>query len=306
MSQISFSLKPFPPFRLDYTVWVLRRRPDNIWDRWDGRTYRRVLLLNEEPFEIAVTQTGVPEKPGLKIVANGPPIQSELKTNLVALLERMLGLKTDLSGFYRLASKDPKLKPLAVSFRGMKPPRYPSVFEGLVNAITCQQFTLTAGIRLLSRLVINYGIPFKERNISLYAFPRPEDLAGAGTDALQKLGYSRQKARSLIDLARMGAEDGFNFEGLSAFEDVKALERLTELQGVGRWTAEYALLRGLGRIHIFPGDDVGVRNRLQDWLKVSRPLDYEGVQRLLMRWKPYGGLIYFHLLLNGLREAGHL
>jgi DNA-3-methyladenine glycosylase II len=75
---------------------------------------------------------------------------------------------------------------------------------------------------------------------------------------------------------------------------------------VGRWTAEYALLRGLGRIHIFPGDDVGVRTRLQDWMKVARPLDYEGVQRLLNRWKPYGGLIYFHLLLKGLREAGHL
>jgi DNA-3-methyladenine glycosylase II len=62
----------------------------------------------------------------------------------------------------------------------------------------------------------------------------------------------------------------------------------------------------LGRIHIFPGDDVGVRNRLQDWMKVARPLDYEGVQRLLSRWKPYGGLIYFHLLLKGLREAGQL
>jgi len=305
VSQISFSLKPLPPFRLDYTVWVLRRRPDNIWDRWDGQAYRRVLVVDEKPLDISVAQSGPPEEPELKIVATGTRVKPDTESDLTAVLERLLGLKTDLAGFYRLAAKDPKLKPLAIRFQGMKPPRYPSIFEALVNAITCQQFTLTAGIRILSRLVVNYGIPFQERNIYFHAFPRPEDLAGADMEDLQKLGYSRQKARSLIELARMVGEGGFNLEALASRDDPMALEELTNLRGVGRWTAEYALLRGLGRIHIFPGDDVGVRNRLQDWLKVTGPLDYEGVRRLLNRWKPYGGLIYFHLLLNGLSEAGH-
>jgi DNA-3-methyladenine glycosylase II len=264
------------------------------------------LLLDENPLDIAATQTGPPEKPELKIVATGTRIKSDPESNLTVVLERLLGLKTDLAGFYRLALKDPKLKTLAVSFRGMKPPRYPSVFEGLVNAITCQQFTLTAGIRLLSRLVVNYGVSFKGPNIYFYAFPRPEDLAGAEMEDLRKLGYSRQKARSLIELARLVVEKRFHLESLDSLEDSTALEKLTALRGVGRWTAEYALLRGMGRIHIFPGDDVGVRNRLQDWMKIAKPLSYEGVQRLLSRWKPYGGLIYFHLLLKGLMEAGQL
>jgi DNA-3-methyladenine glycosylase II len=176
----------------------------------------------------------------------------------------------------------------------------------LVNAITCQQFTLTAGIRLLSRLVVNYGVSIKGRKTYFYAFPRPEDLAGAEMEDLRKLGYSRQKARSLIELARLVVEGRFHPESLDSLEDSIALEKLTALRGVGRWTAEYALLRGMGRIHIFPGDDVGVRNRLQDWMKIAKPLSYEGVQRLLRRWKPYGGLIYFHLLLKGLWEAGQL
>jgi len=305
VSQISFTLNPLPPFRLDYTVWVLRRRPDNIWDRWDGQAYQRVLSLDKTLLDIAVTQTGPPEEPELKIVATGTRFEPHTESSLTAVLERLLGLKTDLAGFYRLAAKDPKLKPLAVSFRGMKPPRYPSVFEALVNAITCQQFTLTAGIRILSRLVANYGAARRNRNDVFHAFPRPRDLARVEMEDLRKLGYSRQKALSLIDLARMVTENGFDLEALASLEDSKALERLTALRGVGRWTAEYALLRGLGRIHIFPGDDVGVRNRLQDWMQVG-PLDYEGVGRLLNRWKPYGGLIYFHLLLKGLKEAGHL
>jgi DNA-3-methyladenine glycosylase II len=306
VSQIFFPLKPLPPFRLDYTVWVLRRRPDNIWDRWDGQAYRRVLLLDDTLLDVAVTQTGPPEEPELKVAAAGTQIRPDTESTLTAVLDRLLGLQSDLAGFYRLAAKDPKLKSLAVSFRGMKPPRYPSVFEALVNAITCQQFTLTAGIRLLSRLAATYGAACRNRNGVFHGFPRPEDLARVEMEDLRKLGYSRQKARALIDLARMVMENGLALEASASFEDSKALERLTALRGVGRWTAEYALLRGMGRIHIFPGDDVGVRNRLQAWMEVKKPLDYEGVLRILQRWKPYGGLIYFHLLLKGLREAGHL
>ena len=76
--------------------------------------------------------------------------------------------------------------------------------------------------------------------------------------------------------------------------------------GVGRWTAEYVLLRGLGRTNIFPGDDVGARNNLERWLRLRRKLDYERVQQVLKKWKGYGGLIFLHLLLKSLDESGCL
>ncbi len=306
MSQVSFSVKPLPPFRLDLTVWVLRRRVDNIWDRWNGQTYRRVLVTQEKPLELAVIQTGPPDNPELKINAIGVRLKPEIEGSLILILERILGLQTDLSGFYQLAEKDPKLKPLAIKFRGVKPPRYPTVFEALVNAITCQQFTLTAGIRLLSRLVTSWGFPLRDQRSQPRAFPRPQDLARLEIEDLRNLGFSRQKGLSLIELARRVTDEGLDLEKLASMGDEESLENLTRLKGVGRWTAEYALLRGLGRVHIFPGDDVGVRNKLQSWLKISKPLDYEGVDRILRQWKPYGGLIYFLLLLNGLDEAGYL
>jgi DNA-3-methyladenine glycosylase II len=306
LSQVCFFLKPLPPFRLDLTVWVLRRRIDNIWDRWDGQTYRRVLVPHEKPLEVAVTQTGPPDTPELKITALGPRLKPEIEGSLTLILERILGLQTDLTEFYRLAAKDPKFKLLAKKFRGVKPPRYPTVFEALVNAITCQQFTLTAGIRLLSRLVNSWGLPLRDQRVQPRAFPRPQDLTCLEIEDLRKLGFSRQKARSLIELARMVMDEGLDLEKLASMGDQTVLESLTRLRGVGRWTAEYALLRGLGRVHIFPGDDVGVRNKLQSWLKVPKPLDYKGVGRILHQWKPYGGLIYFLLLLNGLDEQGFI
>jgi DNA-3-methyladenine glycosylase II len=78
------------------------------------------------------------------------------------------------------------------------------------------------------------------------------------------------------------------------------------LHGIGRWSAEYILLRGLGRLHVFPGDDVGARNNLARWLGLKPPLDYDAVGRALSRWQPYAGMVYFHLLLDRLEAAGAL
>jgi DNA-3-methyladenine glycosylase II len=78
------------------------------------------------------------------------------------------------------------------------------------------------------------------------------------------------------------------------------------LRGVGRWTAEYALLRGLGRLHVCPGDDVGARNNLRRWLALAAPLDYDGVHHVLGARDRFGGLLYFSLLLNSLAANGIL
>lgn len=95
-------------------------------------------------------------------------------------------------------------------------------------------------------------------------------------------------------------------EALAGEDDEVAVAQLQLHRGIGRWSAEYALLRGLGRTHVFPGDDVGARNRLQHLLKLSQKLDYAAVARRLRRWRPYAGLVYFHMLLDGLAEAGRL
>ena len=60
---------------------------------------------------------------------------------------------------------------------------------------------------------------------------------------------------------------------------------------------------GLGRIDVFPGDDVGARNRLAQWLGRNGSMDYESVRRAVRPWNPYSGFVYFHLLLKGLAES---
>jgi len=304
LDHIICSLEPAPPFRLDLTVWALRRRSDNEVDRWDGESYRRALPLNGELVEVAVTQIGPPDAARLEVTVTGARRATGVESSVMATLNRMLGLRVRLSKFYRLASTDRRLWRLARRFRGLKPPRFPTLFEALANGIAFQQVTLTQGIRLLNSLAATYGTAIK--GSEFHAFPPPPELARSEPEELRRLKLSRQRAAALIGLSEAIVERGLDLEALAALDDEAALARLLQLPGVGRWTAEYALLRGLGRLHVFPGDDVGARNNLHRWLRLKKALDYEGTRRVLAKWSPYAGFIYFHLLLDGLAEAGVL
>jgi len=306
MIDFSFQLKPKPPFRLDLTAWALRRRPDNVVDRWDGRTYARVVVIEGRPFEIGVTQTGTLDNPRVQIAVTGPQLSPRLKSTVVSALERMLGLRTDLSDFYSFARRDKKLWELSQRFLGLKPPRFPDLFEALANGFSCQQLSLSVGIILLSRLATNYGVPFQKGDSTVYSFARPDRLARSEVQALRKLGFSRNKGRFLVELAQKVTQETLDLKRIENLDDKAALKELYQLLGVGRWTAEYALLRGMGRLNVFPGDDVGARNKLKSILNLRKPLNNEGVNRILRRWEPYGGFVYIHLLLDGLSEEGYL
>jgi DNA-3-methyladenine glycosylase II len=303
---VTFMLWPIPPFRLDLTAWALRRRARNLIDRWDGSTYRRVIVMEGRPTELAVRQAGSSAAPRLTVTATPAPQTVLGRRHVRSVLDLLLGLRIDLTDWYRTAAGDARLRPLAETFRGMKPPRFPTMFEAVVNAFACQQLSLEVGLELLNRLATNTGPRFGTPSDSRYAFPRALDMARLPPEKYHKIGFSHQKTRAFLDLARAIVRQELDLESIAGEDDRVVRQRLLALRGVGRWTSEYVLLRGLGRLHVFPGDDVGAQKRLARWLGRSRRLDYAGVRRAVTRWQPFAGLVYFHLLLDGLSQAGAL
>ncbi|HEV2617867.1 MAG TPA: hypothetical protein VGU63_14800 [Candidatus Acidoferrales bacterium] len=302
-----------PPFRLDLTAWVLRRRPENVLDRWDGQTYRRALPLENTIVELAVQQIGPPSRPRLTVTATATEnIPAGSETILRNKIARLLGTQINLDAFYALARTQKHFEPLITAFAGFKPPRYPTIFEALLNAISCQQVSLHVGIMLLNRLVQNFGKAAHPPTDALNAYPpgracpSPEDIANVPSGTLRAMGYSQQKERAVLELSRSIASGETNLESLNDLDDAAVLERLTAIRGVGRWSAEYALLRGMGRLNIFPGDDVGAWNKLQEHLHLRKRPSYEKTRKLIAPWKSYAGLIYFHFLLDGLPAASLL
>ena len=201
-ASLALTLRPVPPFRLDLTVWALRRRSRNLIDRWDGTTYRRVIVLGGRPTELAVRQAGSSAAPTLHVTATPPPQTLLERRRVRSIVDRLLGLRIDLTDWYRMAAGDARLRPLADTFRGMKPPRFPTMFEAVVNAFACQQLSLEVGLELLNRLATISSARLGRRGDVRYAFPTAQDIARLPPEKYRAIGFSRQKVRALLDLAR--------------------------------------------------------------------------------------------------------
>jgi DNA-3-methyladenine glycosylase II len=273
-------------------------------DRWDNDTYRRVMNTGDGLIDVAVCQTGSAEQPELRVTLTGPSAQrAATRIHVTDALTCSLGLAVDLSRFYRLAAADSLLGPLTDRFRGLRPPRFLTPLEAMASAVSCQQLSLTVGVRLLNRLSEAYG---RAGPTGAHAFPEAADLAATTGEELRGLGYSTRKGHVLVTLARQIEGGALDLDDLAKQDDDTLVSRLCELDGVGRWSAEYIMLRGFGRVNIFPGDDVGARNKLRQWLSIAPPLDYPAVATIVRRWRPYAGLVYFHLLLDTLANEGWL
>jgi DNA-3-methyladenine glycosylase II len=303
LAQTFEQIEPRGPFRLDLTAWALRRRSHNAIDRWDTTTYERVVSHDGGPAALSVTRVAGPDAPRLSVVLAGRPVDQRAQALARSALERLLGLSVDLSLFAAMAAPDPLLGPLAARLRGLKPPRFPTVFEALVTGVACQQLSLTVGIHLLNRLAADRRKATSGGPDGPCAIPRRGGSRVPGTGRPQaprlQLCQGSHDHRDRPGRRRRRSD----LEELQRREDGAAIERLTSLRGIGRWTTEYVLLRGLGRLHVFPGDDVGAHNKLGHLFGIT-PLDDEAVGRLVARWQTYAGVVYFHLLLDSLSRAG--
>ncbi|HXF62127.1 MAG TPA: hypothetical protein VNK95_10945 [Caldilineaceae bacterium] len=300
---MQWTLTPVPPFRLELPVWGLRRRPINSVDCWETGAWQRVLLVEGRPLLVTVVQTGPVDAAQLAVSATGD-LRSGDEQTVKATVAHMLDIHRDLTGFYTLAAQDAILSPLAARFRGLRAPQFANLYETLVNTIACQQVTLGFGLTMLNRLAAAYGPGVETPSGPLHALPSPEILAGIPLEELRGLQFSGAKARALHEVAIAQLEGRLDAQALAALDDDQVIANLTRLWGVGRWTAEVALLRGLGRLTRFPGDDVGARNRLRRFLGLSHPLDYAATQAIVARWQPYSGLLYFLMLFDRLAAEG--
>ena len=312
MTSAGFEVEPLQPFRLDLTALALHRRRNNRIDLWDGTTLRRVLPASasggavDTPFLLDVTRAEPASTRDrlICVTATGSAGRNALEAAGRRAVRDLLSTDLDLSAFYAMAATDARLAPLAKRMEGLKPPRYPGLFEGLLNAIPCQQMTLSFGLQLVERLARRFGsTAFESGGNGPLGLPRPESLAVAAADTIGAMGFSRTKARALIELAREVVAGNLDLEALAELPDAEVQRRLSSLYGVGRWTSEYVLLRALGRLNVFPDGDSGARNGLARFLGEAGKPSYEWVAERVAPWAPYSGFVYLHLLVDGLTRA---
>jgi DNA-3-methyladenine glycosylase II len=200
----------------------------------------------------------------------------------------------DLEPFYRLVKSHPVLGPLAASFHGMKPIRPATLFEMAVDAVIEQQISLAASRRIRARVVERFG----ERKAGLGIFPAPETLARASLEAIRACGLSGRKAEYINGLAGKVVDGSFDLDDLKGMSDDGVRSAIIGIRGFGRWSADYILIRGLGRPDAVPVDDLAVRTIVGKYLGDGGRMTAEQVEGALAPFAPFRGLAVFYLLVH--------
>jgi 3-methyladenine DNA glycosylase/8-oxoguanine DNA glycosylase len=176
-------------------------------------------------------------------------------TTLLSSVRRMFDLSADPAGIATVLSGDMLLRPLLARRPGLRIPGAWDPFECRVRAIVGRQISVAVAVTMLGRLIARFGQPIEPRVSGMTRlFPRPEVLADANLD---RLGLTAARREALRRLARSVCDKVIRFDQSS--EEVGRI--LCSLPGVGRWTAGYVALRGLGEPDAYPFGDLALRHR---------------------------------------------
>jgi len=153
-------------------------------------------------------------------------------------------------------------------------------FRALVFSIIGQQISGKAAAAIRSRLV-EY---LKPQQISA------ESIARLTTEQLRSVGLSQQKAGYLLDLTGRVANGNLRLSRMARMKDEQVIEALTEVKGIGVWTAQMFLIFSLGRLDVFPHDDLGVRMAIRNLYGLDELPNKDTSHRIAAPWRPYASI----------------
>jgi DNA-3-methyladenine glycosylase II len=289
------------PFHLEATVRVLQRRPTNVVDIWQDESYLRVLATTDGPTLVEVTNRGTIDEPDVRLNVIRGVVSTRARANLRLTVRKMLGLDVDPAPLQRLAESERRLSAAALALRGLRPPRFAELSEAFANVVPFQQLSLDAGVSIVARLVERFGKSLDHGARRFYAFPTTRDVAEARTDALRECGMSLRKAETLQRVAGAIASGELVERKLSRMSSEEAIRVLGEISGIGPWSAALVLLRGVGRLDVFPPNDVGVVRGLTRLMGVKPG---PSLDRVIRRFGDLRGYLYFCALGGSLLAKG--
>jgi 3-methyladenine DNA glycosylase/8-oxoguanine DNA glycosylase len=281
-------LPAMAPFHLEATVRVLQRRPASH-EVWEQSRYLRVFTTADGLVLTGVANLGSIDAPDVRLSFLAGTPSAATRRSLEQTVGKMLGLALDPEPLHAAVMRLPALRSTALALRGMRPPRFATLFDAFGNVVPFQQLSLDAGSAIVGRLVERFGERVMHGDRSFAAFPTASAVAGARRSTLLSCGLSRAKAESLRSLARAVETGGVSEAAIASLSTSEALKRLIDLPGIGPWSAAVVMLRGFGRLEVFPPGDSGAQRGLDALLGLRTP---ESLARVVERFGDYRGYLY--------------
>lgn len=268
---VTMRLRYRAPYDWAAMCWYLKSRAiDGLEKLNDDGTYERVLVHDGKAVTITVAHE--PKSSCLAVTFSGANVRA--LSPLIAKVRRVFDLDADVAAITTHLAKDPLLKKHVKRRPGLRVPGAWDGFESAMRTVLGQQVTVEAGRRLTTTLV--------ELCESAPAFPSPQQVLDA---PLEKLRMPRARQDALRSIAFAALENPRLFDASQSVDDT--ISKLTNVRGVGDWTAQVIALRAAREPDAFPLTDVGI-------LRAAK-LDEKRLLARAESWRPWRGYAAQHL-----------
>jgi len=288
MDRLTASIKPVPPFNFEltagyHTYFQSRYGTDTMEDG----VYRRLLDLDDKLVLASVRSIGTLDAPELVLELQCPELSPDDVESATDRVSWLLGVDQDLAPFYELGRADQAMAGLVEQFYGLHLPHTASVFEALVLAVLGQQISTSVARIIRTLLIETFGPSAEFDGETYYAFPRPASIWASSPAELHTMKLTQRKSEYVYGLAGSVLDPEMGLERLEELTDREIVEKLVALRGVGMWTAQWALIRAVGRPDALPLGDLALRRVVSRLFMDGEDVNDAKVEEIAQRWSPY-------------------
>ncbi|NBI28733.1 DNA-3-methyladenine glycosylase [Chengkuizengella sp. YPA3-1-1] len=226
---------------------------------------------------------------------NGIPT-SWMRAQTAKYIWDMFDFDTDLTPFYSSMKNDRIMGVLIKEYYGLRLIKINDLFEALCWSILGQQINLKFAYTLKKRFVQTYGEKITYENVDYWIFPKSDRICEIHIEDLKEMQISTRKAEYIIGVAKMITDGTLNQKKLRYENHYdKMMDQLTSIRGIGKWTADYTIMKCFSINSAFPVADVGIHNALKAILGLNQKPSIDEIEGLVKQWKGWESYAAFYL-----------
>ena len=304
LTRANMTVNPTPPFDFELSAMIFSDGDPQI-RKYEKGEFWQVIRVGNKLILLTITNAGTVEDPKLSVrLESDQSISDRDREKSGKTVRTLFNLDFDVKPFYEDTKHDSVMTSLTRKLRGLKSPTTPSVFEALIDSIVEQQISLSIANRMEGRLIKSFGQVLSLNKEVYYAFPTPREFAFTSVHKLRSCGLSQRKAEYIKDVSKMVTDGKLCLEKLKDYKDANdIIAELDGIRGIGIWTAEMTMVRGMQRVEAFPADDVGLRRVISHYYCGNRGISSEEARKIAEKWGKWKGLACFYLIIAGATDV---
>ena len=294
---MKLTLNPAPPFDFNLSARIFSNGDKQI-RKYENGKYWQVTRINDKLTLSTIAALGTVNKPKLLVeLESNEEISDKDEKIAKETVSSLFNMDMDLKSFCEEVGNDRIMSGLTRKLRGLRSPTAETVFEALISSITEQQISLNVAFSIQRRIIKAFGDTLEIQGKRYYAFPTPQKLASSTTEELRNCGLSLRKAEYIHGASELVTSKKLDLDKFKNYDNTKEIiDELCEIRGIGVWTAELTVIRGMQKFEAIPADDIGLQRHVSHYYFGGKKISSQELRKVAEKWGKWKGLAGFYLI----------